>query len=515
VRRLAALAACVFLSVAFPARAGEGEDPRDVLAAYLAASRAGDRDAAASCWLPADLDRSESLGVAYRGVPLKLDASSHLMTPGVAAAGEPEIGPPAGHPDDGPLRFTVTFPTTPAPVTSDYVAIREDGRWWLASPSTALAGDWPVTETRYLRFRVQPGRPLLRRATDELDLFVEEVGARLGISPSAMERLAAEKIDYLLCDEKVVEAIAGAPTRGVAMLPVDAVVTSEPFHTHELAHLLVGYAAWDLGLYSLPALQEGIAVHLGGRWGRSPAVLEELGRYVLANDFAPVEGFLSWKDFRDQLPDLVYAPAGILAGYLLEDLGPEGFLDLYRDSSGWPDALAARSGPEIQADLERRLGLDPGGLSAALAAHLETLAGGGIEPGGDEVRGDARVLKEGGLEVGIVTGEEWILFDVRAESGDPAGSVLLGPAGDPADPGRLYAERFPGREYRGETGAVVFGPGEAGYYDFGTDILVAKYVHDFRPDPAFRPGDDDRVVFRVRRDVLPAGPLDWTLVTTP
>jgi hypothetical protein len=317
-----------------------------------------------------------------------------------------------------------------------------------------------------------------------------------------MALLARQKIDYVLCDEDIVEAIAGAPTKGVAMLPIDAVVTSEPAHTHELAHLLLGFAAEDLGLYVLPALQEGIAVHLGGRWGRSPAVTDELGRYVVNEGFAEIDAFLAWNDFHAQLPDLVYAPAGILAGTLLHELGPADFLTLYRDYSGWPGDLAAASRHAIRQDFESRLGLEPGGLDAAVAEFAGMLPGGGIEPGAADVDGKRITLEGDGFTADIVVGEEWVAFAISFQGDVRGGALMMGPPGAPRPAGRLFAERFPGREFRGEVGAVIFSDREVGYYDFETDILKAKYVYDFRPDPGFVP-EGNRVMFRIRREVLP------------
>jgi hypothetical protein len=123
------------------------------------------------------------------------------------------------------------------------------------------------------------------------------------------------------------------------------------------------------------------------------------------------------------------------------------------------------------------------------------------------------VLEEGGLRAAITTGAAWVRFEISAENGDPAGALLL--AGDLAEPGRLFAERLPGRAFDGETGAVIFYAREAGYYDFATDVLAAKYVHDFRPDPAYLVDEGRRVVFRLDRRTLPADPRGWILVPGP
>jgi hypothetical protein len=491
---------------------GQSLTPQDVLSAYLEDARAGDWEAAASWWLPEDVARSTRLGVTYRDIPFKLDCSSFLVVPGVGDSLDPGPWNPVGDLEKGPVRIRIFFQSLLGSHPADYVLVREHDRWLLASMATALGRDWPVTESRYMRFRVQPGQVLNQAAIDYLDLFVEGCGAKLGLGPEKMSRLAEAKIDYLLCEEEVVEAIAGAPTKGVAMFPTDVVVTSERAHTHELVHVRVGYAAQDLGLYVLPVLQEGIAVHLGGRWGKSAGVQEELGRYILDNELVDIEAMLPWRDFRNLLPDLSYAPAGILAGYLLDELGPVGFLDLYRNLSGWSGELSGLDTYAVQAEIVPRLGIAKGTLGKEVMARSTHLSGGSIEPGSGDIAGDETELVSEGLKATITVGETWVLFDIRAEAAEPSGALMLGPVGEAEPAGQMFTERFPGQEYEGEVGAVIFNGQEAGYYDFTTEILMAKYVYGFWPSAEFMP-EEGRLVFRIRRTALRGINEDWELIS--
>ena len=142
---------------------------------------------------------------------------------------------------------------------------------------------------------------------------------------------------------------------------------------------------------------------------------------------------------------MVYAPAGIMAGYLLGALGPEEFINLYRDYSGWPGDLAVVTAGAIRQDFERRLGLEPGGLAPAVKTYAETLPRGGIEPGPGRVGGEIAEVAAEDFHANITVGGEWVLFDVVFRGDMRAGAVMVGPPGDPRPAVRLFAERFPDR----------------------------------------------------------------------
>ena len=199
----------------------------------------------------------------------------------------------------------------------------------------------------------------------------------------------------------------------------------------------------------------------------------------------------------------------ILAGYLLETLGHERFLELYRSLSGWSGELAGQDTYEIQAEIVPRLGIAKGTLGEAVMAYSKTLGGGGIEPGSDGDEGTRVELEGLGLKTVIITTGSWVTFDIQSDMGEPAGALML--AGEEGGPGHLFEDHFPGKEYQGERGAVIFNGGEVGFYDFTIDTLTAKYVYGFRPDPSYLTGQGRRLQFRILRSLLPSGVISWIL----
>jgi len=309
--------------------------PEACLEHYLDAVRQGVWPAARACWLPADLHASERLEIRYSDLPLKLDsASATVLERAAFQRGEITYSIGAAITDTAVARIPVELRYGNETVTQFYFAISTEIGWRLASPATAMSRNWPQQQSEFLDIHMQPPHRISATAVRTLDRLVTQTCERLEIPADRVELLRREKLGYLYCDKATVTDIVGAPTRGAALLQTDAVVTSEPCHLHELAHLLVNFALQDLPLYTLPMLQEGAAVALGGRWGRAPTVMHELGRFTLASDFIQIEELLTWHDFQRNLPDLTYAPSGVLVDFLLDQLGGPRFLALYRQLSG-------------------------------------------------------------------------------------------------------------------------------------------------------------------------------------
>ena len=94
--------------------------------------------------------------------------------------------------------------------------------------------------------------------------------------------------------------------------------------------------------------------------------------YVALRDLLPRE------DFYRQGADLSYAPAGVLAGGLLDAAGPDALARTYLELSGSPDHLSSLTADHVAAELGVPLGLpgtDAEALAAGLGDHLATLRG--------------------------------------------------------------------------------------------------------------------------------------------
>jgi len=499
---------------------------------YATSAVAGDHAAARACWHPDDLAAATRLGLAYAGEAPKVDLDSPLWTHIEAIRedafshrfGPPTIlqsGPFVGHAS----LMLVVDPRGPNRATKQYL-LEPDGRggWLLARHERLLAERGPGAAGRFVTvFERRTGAPwtLPAHLLPNLDAAVAEMAARLGGTTRFLDVLQHAQLHYLLVDPPTVDYVAGAPTMGVAMLPTDMVVTSHPHHAHELAHLLVN--AWLEGppLYTLPLLQEGLAVHLGGRWGRHARVLDRLGRTLLLEGQVPLEQLLARDDFQALGPDMTYAPAGVFAGFLLDAFGPEGLRAAYLAASGTLTEVASWSSDDAKQRLAAALQVSWDDLAAHFAASLHGGDAPGLQPVDDAWLAAASALegpeqRRQGLRARLLHHEGLAGVLIDTDSGPASAALLFGGSDPDAQPNPLFAEHFPGTDYRGETHALILTPAEARLYDYRRQLLLALHSEGFWPsDDTGRPyvRDDGReLAVTVAPDLLPAA-VDWALVT--
>ena len=91
-------------------------------------------------------------------------------------------------------------------------------------------------------------------------------------------------------------------------------------------------------LYTIPILREGIAVKLGGRWGKAPSTLKDLGAFIYKNQILEIDSILTMTDFerRRGTPDrtsLIRSPVCSLIILLIASVQDK-FFDLYRGTFG-------------------------------------------------------------------------------------------------------------------------------------------------------------------------------------
>ena len=498
---------CALTLLRGPAAAGDPATPAALAESYLRAVMENDWRAARAAWSAAELAASERLGIVYADLPFKLDSSSLLvLEKDLCQSGDIDVSVDGITGDTSSARLRYRLRAGDESATITYHATATADGWRFVSPVAALSAGWPRKQTEYLDLRIQPSSTISDAALRRLDRFVAETCARLAVAPTRMDLLRHEKLGYYICDDATVEEIVGAPTRGVALLQTDAVVTSEPCHLHELAHLLVNFALQDLPLYTLPFVQEGTAVALGGRWGRAPEVMGSLGRFTLQEGFLAVEDLFTWHGFHENSPDLTYAPSGVLIDFLLDRLGGERFLALYRRLSGALDDLRLLERRVVRERILTAAGCDWRQLQSDFERFMEDQTCGGIRT---DVASEGKVLANthgDGLTVTVSIQGPWLEWVVESDEPPVTGALLIfGSQG--AATSRLFAEQFPGRIHAGEQMAIVFSSAEVGLYDFRTDLLLAKYVSGFCPTHTIVADHGRRLAFDIRRDLFPDG--DW------
>ena len=205
----------------------------------------------------------------------------------------------------------------------------------IISATTFYTRKWQKSESKYFTFRIEEPKYFNDYCIKRLDQFVDMIADTLGFTIAERRILEKEKIGYIFCkDEASVEKITGFKAKGMAMLGTDEIVTSYQTHFHEVAHILINYKLKKLGLYTLPFFMEGFAVAVGGRGGMAPRVVTDLGYYLEKSNILTYDSVITNNGFYANDASMSYAVAGLYNSFLLNELGGEKYLELYKKVNG-------------------------------------------------------------------------------------------------------------------------------------------------------------------------------------
>ncbi|MGE5682936.1 MAG: hypothetical protein ACM34K_18870 [Bacillota bacterium] len=203
------------------------------------------------------------------------------------------------------------------------------------SPVSYFTRNWKRFSTRYFNFIIQDTSYFNNYAADQLEQFCEGMLSLLRINESEKQFLSANKIFYVLCsDSASIKKITGFNTRGLYLLSDDQIVTTYNCHFHELSHLLMNFRIKNIPLFTLPFLQEGFASAAGGRGGIARNVILNIGEFLQSSAYVPFNSILSYSDFSSEDASVTYPVAALYSTFLMNELGIEQYIDLYRSYSG-------------------------------------------------------------------------------------------------------------------------------------------------------------------------------------
>ena len=123
------------------------------------------------------------------------------------------------------------------------------------------------------------------------------------------------------------------------ILAYDFIVTTFNAHYHELLHLLINYKLQKLPLFTHPFLQEGCAVAFGGRGGKEPNVILNIGLFLNNSEMLNYNSLLTKQDFYQVDISLSYPLSGLYNLFLFNQLGLEEYLKMYKKCSGSSDEV--------------------------------------------------------------------------------------------------------------------------------------------------------------------------------
>jgi hypothetical protein len=463
----------------------------ELLQTYFDLLLSGNYEPARDLWEPAALARAERLGIGYDNIPIKADCGSPVTYDfdRVKAFLMSDIYSRRTL-DSGVTQIDIHIRIGDELINHSYFARKNGEYFWLISAQDYYAKDWPVKESKYFRFHINPKREVFYNdvAAKSLDNFIEKTAQKIAILPERLRLLAEKKIDYYLCNgEGEVRLLSGYETKGIYDMGTDAVISSIFPHYHEVSHLLINFKLQSLPLFTLPFIQEGMAVYLGGRWQRSSAVMLDFGEYILDYNIIEIDSVLGDKsDANSITADISYPVSACLAEYFITKLGTAKYFELYSSLSGNHAFIQGASPDSIKHLLTQYTTLNWEQLKTDFLGFLKSQKsrGGLIFPG--EIATNKEIINDSGLI--ISTSDKWLKIELFAAPDEKADFNLLFDMDSTmaAKFSTIFVEQYKEtRPFEGYRYGIRMDKNEVGLYDYYTNQLMAKYVHDFDPDTKY------------------------------
>jgi hypothetical protein len=475
---------------------------------YFDLIASGNCESAIGLWEPGSRGRAARLEVEYDDVCVKADCNSPVIYDlnnmkkflwgGIVSNAEI---------DSGVIRWTFRVEEGDREISHLYYTVKKDDYFWLITPQDYYARDWPVEQSKYFRFYINPEREkdFNEIAASSLDNFVESVAESIAIPEDRLRLLSEMKIDYYLCrNSREVALFSGKKEDGIYDPSCDAVITTMIPHFHEVARLLINFRLQKLPLVSLPFIRQGLAAHLGGRWQRSAQVVADFGKYILKYGILEIDSVLAPEGHEDIIEnDLVDPVSACVVEYLLSALGYDRFFELYINLSGDYEFLRNISVEEVKAKLCTPFGIGWEDLKANFAAYVESggVSAGMIYPG--EIRTDRVLIEESGLT--ISASKEWI--QIEYQHGDTVrpdiGILFSKSASLEGKRSALFREQYRGEmAYPGYRFGVRVDKNEIGLYDYAINQIKAKYIDAFRTGTGYYDSTQNKISAYFSLDLL-------------
>ncbi len=469
----------------------------------------GNLESALYLWTQEDLDRSSRFGIEYEGIPLKVDCTSPVVRD--LAKMRDYLQPPVRtfselDPNFNRMKFSQIVD---GELVEHYYYVFFDGEYhWLTHPQNYFCQDWPISESKYFRIHADPlgsGTPN-SIALAMADQFVEKMADSLDLTSADMTNLREKKIEYFYChSDSIVMEITGHRTKGTLDLATNDVISAFFPHYHELTHLLINIKLKKLPLYTQPLMREGIAVYLGGRWGKAATSLLDLACFLYQEKIVDLDSLLTMRDFNaNSSADIAYPVAGLFAAYLVDEIGIDKFLKLYRAQSG--DFATVYGMTRVDVKNLIAVALDKADWGAVLdgfiafqekmKAEQSMVLPGAIADGEELLRGDGFVVQSdkhwlafefSGTAENALTGN--LLFDQEAALQGAISELYV----------KQYRDSIPFEGYRR---GIRFDQNEVGLYDYATSELLAKYIWGISPSEEYFDEARNVVTVKFRKELF-------------
>ena len=497
----------MLLLVAIPAFSAESNI--NMLTNYFDLVVSGNIESAYYLWTDEARERSSRFGIEYVDIPLKVDCNSPIIRN--VELMRDYLQPPVKKEYKLPYGFSVMEYSNLVEqniIQHKYYARNIDDYHWLTYAQQYYSIGWMSLESEYFRIHFDSSleNQLHQVTLHEADRYVERMGEVLGLTNEDISMIKEKKIEYFFCksDEQVKE-ITGHLIKGTLDLPSNDIISAFFPHYHELVHLLVNIKLKKLPLYTLPIVREGLAVHLGGRWGKAPSTLEGIGQFLLSQDMITIESILTMNDFNNNsVSDIAYPVAGLFSGFIIENIGIKEYLDLYLQLSGDFEKASGLTADNVKQLIKEKLQFESWEqvnekFNAYLDRHVlqNPMMSPGLSKKGKEIYSDSTIR--------CMEDDEWFSFEVSAVEADTVtGNILFG-FDEQLKIFRsiLFEEQYKGGyPFEGYRYGIRYDQNEVGVYDYATNHLIAKYIFGLQPDEAYLNEKEHKLYFKFRKEVL-------------
>ncbi|MCH9023928.1 MAG: hypothetical protein IH931_01220 [candidate division Zixibacteria bacterium] len=469
----------------------------------------GNSESAGLIWTQAAQERSTRFGIKYADIPLKSDAASPIVQN--LELMRHYLQPPVKSYEDlfdgAYQKLHYLAIVEGKKVEHTYYAEFDGRNYWLTYPQDIYSRDWPVLETEYFRIHVHPDVQKFINTInlEEADKFVERMIDSLELGDYDIRHLGSVKIEYFYCNsDKTVKTITGRRTKGIYDKASSDIISSFFPHYHEIVHLLTDYKMRSLPLFVHPLFEEGLAVYMGGRWGKSMAALSPLGIFLYKEGITPLDSLLAYSSFKSNAEsDLAYPLAGIFTRFLIERIGHTRYLALYRKMSGSFDQVSAMPVDSVKARVLRALDISGWDKFAEIFDKYIS-----------ELQSKHQLGRPGTTESGSVTvsvngikvkeTDDWLSFEIDTKiAGTSKGTLFFGRDEKLKEAvSVMFSEHFPEREsLGGYRYAIRFDSNEAGVYDYATSHLLGKIINSLAPSPEYYNEESHILAFRFRKSL--------------
>jgi hypothetical protein len=413
--------------------------------------------------LPEELSASEQLGISYSGISYKF-----LISNDIDREIKKEI-------INGNLQYDLSIDLLKGNYSRLSFSVHEKNYQkqyyfrdsMLISSPMYYSAEWKIIRSRYFEFHISDPASLNEYSMRNLDSYVDKISRILGLSSSEIAILFENKIKYFLCkDEAEIKNLTGFNTMGMYYLPYDYLITPYNSHYHELLHLLMNFKLKTLPLFTLPFFQEGFAVAYGGRGGKESDIFSSMAVYLNKSGFMNYIEILNLEDFKKVDASMSYPVSGLYNKFLIDKLGIDKYLKLYRKYSSDDSGINMLSVDTLEFPSYNEWNKFQDSVSENPA----------LKTGNNIYTGDYNLLLDKN-NYRIYTNSTSYLFEIK----DTA--LLVSWDKYPGYISSKYREIFPTRNYDSQKYLITADSSEISVYNLFTNNLIAKYVSSFAVPP--------------------------------